>query len=151
MEHATLHILASKNPGVKFAGYSDARGFRIMGNVSPQDVQQAVDEALVRLQNGEKSLAYHPNCGTNYATAGLMAGLAGWAGMLDCGKTLRDKLNRLPLVVLLATLVLIISRPLGPFLQRTVTTNPVPGTLRIMEIKRHDFGSFVLHRVLTKD
>ncbi len=151
LEHASLHILAAKNPGIKLAGFSDSMGFRIIGNVSTQDIQPAVDEALARLQNGEHRLAYHPNCGTNYMTTGALAGLASWTGMLGSGKSFRAKLYRLPLVILLVTVVLILTRPLGPFLQRTVTTNPVPGDLRIVEIQRHDFGNFVLHRVITKD
>ena len=151
MEHASLHILATKNPDLRFAGLSDSKGFRIIGNVSTQDIQQAVDEALTRLQSGECNLAYHPNCGTNYAVSGTVAGVTAWIGMLGSGKSLRSKVNRLPLVILLVTGVLMLTRPLGPFLQRAVTINPVPGILRIVEIRRHDFGNFVLHRVITEE
>jgi hypothetical protein len=150
MEHASLHILAAKNPGLRMAGYSDLSGFRIIGNFPTEEIQLAVDEALARLQNGEERLAYHPNCGTNYVTAGSVAGLAAWAGMLGSGKTLRAKFNRLPLVILMVTVAMILTRPLGPFVQRVLTIDPVPGSLQIVGIQRHDFGNFVLHRIVTR-
>ncbi|MEM5773986.1 MAG: DUF6391 domain-containing protein [Anaerolineaceae bacterium] len=150
LEHASLHILARRYPGVYLAGLSDARGFRIFGNVSTEDIQQSVDEALSRLQRGERTLAYHPNCGTNFATTGTLAGLTAWLGMLETGRSPRARFNRLPLVMLLVTLVIILTRPLGPYLQRNVTTDPNPAHLHIVEIKRHDFGNFVLHRVVTR-
>ncbi len=151
IEHATLHLLAAKLPGLGLAGYSDWMGFRIIGNVATQDVQQAVDEAMTRLNNGETGLAYHPNCGTNYVTAGIVASLTAWIGMLGSEKSFRDKVNRLPMTILLVTTALMVTRPLGPFLQRTLTTDPVPGALQVVEIQRHDFGNFVLHRVVTKE
>lgn len=151
MEHATLHLLAARKPGLRMAGISDVSGFRIIGNVSTQDIQQAADGALARLNNGEAKLAYHPNCGTNFVTAGIVAGLTAWTGMLGCEKSFRSKASRLPLVILMVTAVMVITRPLGPFIQRTFTIDPVPGTLQVVEIRRHDFGSFVLHRVITKE
>ncbi len=150
LEHATLHMLSRRYPGIRLAGVSDAGGFRIFGNVPTEDLQQAVDEALARLQHGEGKLAYHPNCGTNFVTTGTLAGLTAWIGMLKTGRSVRTRINRLPLVVLMVTLVIIFTRPLGPFLQRNVTTDPDPAGLRIVEIKRHDFGNFVLHRVITR-
>lgn len=133
------------------AGHSDSRGLRIVGNIPTEEIQQALDEALARLRSGEKQLAYHPNCGTNFSTSGALAGLAAWTGMLGSDRSLRGRLGRLPLVVLLVTVVLILTRPLGPYLQQYVTTDPRPGNLRIFEIQRHDFGDLVFHRVLTKD
>jgi hypothetical protein len=150
LEHATLHILAKKRSNQFLAGHSDAYGIRIIGDVPTEEIQLAVDEALARRQSGEKRLAYHPNCGTNFATAGVLAGLTAWTGMLGSGKSFKEKFNRLPLVILLVTIVLILSRPLGPYLQQYVTTDANPGTLKIIEIRRHDFAHFVLHRICTQ-
>ncbi len=149
LEHAALHILAKKRSNQFLAGHSDAQGIRIIGNVSTEEILLAVDEALARLQSGEKRLAYHPNCGTNFATAGALAGLTAWLGLLGSEKDLRSRLNRLPLVILLVTVVLVVSRPLGPYLQQYVTTEAKPGTLKVVEIQRHDFGNFVVHRIRT--
>jgi hypothetical protein len=151
LEHAALHVLARQHKTVRMGGHSDLHGFRIIGNLPTEDVQQAVDEALMRLQNGERNLAYHPNCGTNYAALGTAVGLAAWTGTLGSGKSLFSKLLRLPLVILLGTLALIYARPLGPYLQRNVTTDPAVGSLHVVGIQRHDFGSLVYHRVLTRD
>jgi hypothetical protein len=41
--------------------------------VPVEDVANAATEALGRLQNGERNLAIHPGCGTNYLVAGAMA------------------------------------------------------------------------------
>ena len=149
LEHATLHILAKKHTNQFLAGHSDWRGIRIIGDIPTEEIQQAVDEALVRLQAGERRLAYHPNCGTNFTVMGAMAGLAAWTGLLGSGRSTRDRLARLPLVMLLATIALIVTRPLGPFLQQYVTTDANPGTLKVIEIQRHDFAHFVLHRIYT--
>jgi hypothetical protein len=151
LEHASLHILAQKCNGQFLAGHSDAKGIRIIGDISTQEIQQVVDEALARLQAGEGDLAYHPNCGTNFTTAGAVAGMAAWTGMLGSDNTFKDKVNRLPIVIFLVTLVLILTRPLGPYIQRYITTNPLPGSMHVTEIQRHDFGNIVVHRVLTRD
>ena len=151
LEHATLHILAKKHTNQFLGGHSDARGIRIIGNISTEEIQLALDEALARLQSGEKTLAYHPNCGTNYSTAGILAGTAAWLGTLGSGKSVKEKANRLPLVIMLVTSMLIFSRPLGPFLQKYITTKSDPGTLKVFEIQRHDFANFVFHRIMTID
>ncbi len=149
LEHATLHILAKKHRQQFLAGHSDVQGIRIIGDVPTESILQAVEEALARLQSGESRLAYHANCGTNFTTAGVLAGLSAWLGLLGSEKDIRSRLYRLPLVVLLVTAVLVITRPLGPYLQQYVTTEAEPGNLKVIEIQRHDFGKFVVHRIRT--
>lgn len=149
LEHATLQVLAQKRP-VPLAGYSDLRGFWIVGNLSPEEVQQAAEEALSRLKAGEARLAVHPNCGTNYVTAGVLAGGAAWLGMRGSGNTFRRQLDRLPLVITLVTLMLIIAQPVGLMLQSRVTTYPNPGGLQIFSIMEYSNGSTRLYRVLTR-
>lgn len=149
LEHATLHILAQRHPNTALAGHSDASGFWVLGDVSIEAIQEAVDEALGRLQAGERRLAIHPNCGTNFATAGVLAGLAAGAAMLG-GRSMRDRIERLPLAALLATLALIVAQPLGALVQERVTTSGDPGGLRVMEIVVTRRGRWRAHRVVTR-
>ena len=102
LEHATLQILAQKDPGRRMAGYSDSSGFWVMGDLSLEDLQLAVDEAQARLRAGKSRLAIHPFCGTNFVATGAVAGSLAWLGMLG-GRGLRDKLDRWPMVISLVT------------------------------------------------
>ncbi len=151
LEHATLHILAEKNPNRAIAGYSDAKGFWVLGDVTTGELFSAVQEALKRLQAGEHSLAIHPNCGTNFATSGVLAGLAASVAMFGAGRRWRDKLERIPAAVTLATLALIIAQPLGLKFQQNVTTSGDPQGLKIMEISQVNRGKVTAHRIITSD
>jgi hypothetical protein len=79
LEHATLHILSQRYPGLSMAGHSNSTGFWLFGDVPTEAVKSAVDEALQRMRSGEHNLAVHANCGTNFVTAGTVAG-----GSLPC-------------------------------------------------------------------
>ncbi len=151
LEHATLHVLSERYPKRSLAGHSDTRGFWIVGNVPIEDVYEAVEEALGRLRDGEKQLAVHRNCGTNYVTSGVLAGLASGAAMFGVGRRMRDKLERLPLAMFVATLALIFSQPLGFFIQERVTTSPEPGDLQVVEIVASRRGRMKAHRITTRN
>jgi hypothetical protein len=150
LEHASLHVLAKKFPGRSMGGHSNPDGFWLVGDLPTETVQEAVQEALQRLRAGERRLAVHPGCGTNFATAGSMAGLAGLLGMWGAGPRKRDKLERLPMVATLATLALILSQPLGLSLQKHVTTSGDPGDMEIVEIILARQGRLKAHRVVTR-
>ena len=132
LEHATIHILSRTYPNKAMAGHSDPGGFWLLGDLDEEKIQDAVQEALTRMRAGEQYLAIHPNCGTNFVTAGAMAGLAGAASMFGA-RRLADKISRLPLAIMLATAALILSRPLGHRLQKHVTTS---GEMRDMQVVR---------------
>lgn len=149
LEHATLNILAEKKPSSGFAGLSDAGGFWILGNIGTQDLALSVEEALSRLQKGERALAIHPNCGTNIATSGVLAGLAASLTMLGGGRRMRDKLDRLPLAITLSTLALVFAQPLGLKLQQNVTTSGSPQGLKIVDIIYTKRGRATAHRIVT--
>ena len=145
LEHAAIHILSARFPQRGMGGHSNPTGFFIFGDLPTEDVRSAVDEALLRLQNGEAGLAIHPGCGTNYVvTGGLAAGLAllGMSGTKDA----RQRLERFPLLMMLAVLAFIIAPPLGNALQKQVTTEANPGTLTVLEIYP---VSKNVHRVVT--
>jgi hypothetical protein len=150
LEHATLHILAQRNPRLNMAGHSTAAGFRIAGNISTEALQSAVTEALDRLRAGEAQLAVHPNCGTNFVTAGMLSGLAGASAMVGAGGRARDKLERLPLAAALATMALIAALPLGMQVQRQVTTSGQPGDLQVTSISKIARGGVTIHFVQTQ-
>lgn len=150
LEHASLQVLSTKKPELSLAGYSDARGFWVLGSVQLEDLQQAVDEALRRLKAGETELAIHPNCGTNLVASGIMAGSVAWLGMLGTGSSARKKLDRWPLIMALVTVGLIAAQPVGPMLQQKVTTATDVHNMRIREIMRYQRKGVPLHRVLTE-
>lgn len=138
LEHATLHVLSKRHPGLSMAGHSDFAGFWLVGNLELEEVQSAVDEALQRLNAGENQLAVHPNCGTNFATAGVMAGGAAFLAMSGAGKRFQDKLERLPLAMTLATLALVLAQPLGLTVQQQITTSGRPEGLHVTRITQQN-------------
>lgn len=150
LEHATLHTLATRFPHTMLAGHSDTGGFWIIGEVPTDVLQSAVQEAMTRLKSGEKELAIHPNCGTNFVTAGALAGLSGATAMLGAGRHVRDKLGRLPLAAMMATTALILAQPLGLLLQARVTTSGDPGTLEVVSITQRKQGRVTIHRIQTR-
>lgn len=150
LEHATIHILSKKIPRLSMAGHSDAGGFWLVGDVETGVVRAAVQEALTRLRAGEQELAIHPNCGTNFVTAGTAAGLAGALAMFGAGRRWRDKVERLPLAMTMATLALMMAQPLGFLLQERVTTSGKPGELEVVDIVHTRRGQFQAHRVVTR-
>jgi len=154
LEHATLTLLSKKLPGSSFAGHSDAKGFWVVGDVSTDLLLETVQEALKRMKEGEHQLAVHANCGTNYATAGLLAGTVAWLATLGNVNKFKKKIDRLPLLVMLITGSLIVAQPLGLKVQKWVTTSGNPGTLAIKQIVRYERsldGRPGLHRILTGD
>jgi hypothetical protein len=150
LEHATLHILAQRYPGKRMAGHSNPGGFWILGDIPAEEIRSAVETALDRLQAGEKHLALHPNCGTNIAVAGIAAGLSASLAMLGSGNRKRDKLERLPLALTLATFGLIAAQPLGAALQARVTTCADPGDLKLVDVIPREGGLLKAHRVVTE-
>ena len=150
LEHATLHLLSRRIPQLSLAGHSTAAGFRLIGEVETEAVRTAVDEALRRMRAGEHNLAVHPNCGTNFVTAGVFSGLAGAASMLGVGNRPRDKFERLPMAAALATLALIASLPLGLIIQQQLTTSGEPGNMEIESISVSRHAGFTVHTILTR-
>lgn len=150
LEHATLHILSEKNPKISLAGHSDMGGFWILGDVETADVEESVDEALQRMRSGEEDLAVHPNCGTNFVTAGTFAGVAASVAMFGAGRRFRDKLERIPLAASMATVALMLAQPMGLLIQERVTTSGAPGALEVVDIIPSNRGRIRAHRVVTK-
>lgn len=150
LEHATLQVLAEENPRLRMAGYSDPKGFWLVGEVDTDKVEDAAHRALARMRGGESSLAIHPHCGTNLVTTGFLAGAFAWLAMLGAGHSTRDRVERLPMVISLVTLGMIVAQPLGPKVQEHVTTSPDMEGVDIIRVQRTQRGDIPLHRVLTR-
>jgi len=154
LEHATITILASRIKPLSMAGRSDGGGFLLFGEVSTEQVQSAVNEALRRMKHGERSLAVHPNCGTNLVTTSFVASIAAMLGMVGARRS--GWLNRLPLVMSFVSIALLLSQPLGMSLQRHITTDGDPADLEVLEITRREVqmplreGTMTVHRVNTR-
>ncbi len=151
LEHATMNLLAAEYPHGSFAGHSDSKGFWIVGNVSTDKLLETVQNALRRMKAGEKKLAIHANCGTNYVTAGLIAGSIAWLATLGNANKFKKKLDRWPLLVMIITGTLIAAQPLGPKVQERVSTSSDPGNLVVKQIIRYERKGPALHRILTAD
>ena len=145
LEHATIHVLSEKHKNFSAQGNSDHRGFHlnIYGDISEDDVMDAVETAFRRMKGGEHQLAVHPNCGTVLLTTATMATLAAQAVFsLEQRRQERDKadvtvlLNALPSAILAVVLSLIVSRPLGVQLQARYTTEGDLGDMQIRSIRR---------------
>jgi hypothetical protein len=150
LEHATLHVLAQRKPHTSLAGQSDFFGFWILGDVSLEEVQESVAEALQRLRSGERKLAIHPFCGTNLAAAALLSGVATLLAFAGSGKRLREKLERLPLAISLSGLSLLLARPIGAWLQGHLTTLGEVEGLEVTAIRPLRRGWMRAYRISTR-
>lgn len=150
LEHATLNLLSRKQPGV-FAGHSDHHGFWIIGNVSTDLLLETTREALERMKAGEKSLAIHQNCGTNFVTTGLVAGSLTWLFTLGRANSIKKRMNRWSTLVMVSTIAAVLAHPLGFKAQERVSVSGEPGNLVIKQIVRYERSGPVMHRILTAD
>lgn len=148
LEHATIHLLSARYPRATLVGRSDTGGFHLFGDVPTEAVATSAQEALARLNGGQRQLAIHPNCGTNLLTAGVLGGGAAFLSLAGSSDS-RRRLERLPLAVVATVIGLLIAQPLGMALQRSITTQADPEGLRIVQVKTWRRGHTTFHRVLT--
>jgi len=146
VEHATLKILARKYNDKNLAGHSNPTGFYLFGDMTTSDIRSAIDEAMTRLRAGESGLAIHPGCGTNLATSMLLPATFAWVPFQGT-RSLRWRLLLIPVALTFALLGYVLSKPLGPWLQRNVTTEADLGNLQLEEIIPVRKG---VHRIITK-
>lgn len=145
LEHATLHMLSRTHKG-RMAGHSNPTGFFLLGDFSTQEVWSASTEALERLRGGESGLAIHAGCGTNLATTLLLSATLAWSVLRGARSTL-TKILLVPFAVAFAVVGVLLSRPLGTWLQENVTTEAFMGHMQIVDIIPVRKG---VHRVITQ-
>ncbi|MDQ3435810.1 MAG: DUF6391 domain-containing protein [Rubrobacter sp.] len=121
LEHATIVVMMEREPGRKLNGFSTDDGFFVQGVRSIAEVESAAREAVRRLQNGEKSLAIHRNCGTTIVAANLLAAVF---FLVALGLVLYLGGSYLYLMILGSVVLAVALRvPLSLILQRFVTTD----------------------------
>jgi len=146
LEHATVAILMGRlGPGVRMVGRATGNGFYIYGDVPTDRVQESAAEGLERLKRGEAGLAISPLCGTNLVVAGLLAGAS---SLLALGN--RRRLERLPNVLLSATVAVLAAQPLGRLAQRYITTSPDLADIEIVGVRQGEHGAARYHKVETR-
>jgi hypothetical protein len=143
LEHATLHMLAARIPGLRMAGLSDPFGFTLYGEADEAQVQRAVSDAMLRLQAGESGLAIHPNCGTNLAATSLLAG----AGALLARVGARNPLDIFVRTIMAVMAAVVLSKPLGRRLQVYTTSGNLAGRW-LVGVRTRRLGPLVFHRVV---
>lgn len=146
VEHATLHILARKYNDKNLAGHSNPTGFFLFGDIAMDDIRNAINEAMTRLRAGESKLAIHPGCGTNLATSMVLPATFAFFPMQRARSNFWRFLL-IPIAVGLAVFGYLLSKPLGPWLQRNITTEADLGNLQVREIVPVRKG---VHRIITR-
>jgi hypothetical protein len=142
IEHATVHLLTERDPNLRVVGRSDTTGFYIYGDVDRDELNDAAQRALARLQNSESALAIHPRCGTNLVVAGVLTMLA---AIIAVGR--KPRLDKIPNVILATTLAGFIAQPLGEMMQARVTTSSDVGGARIAGIRQSRMGQIKVQHV----
>jgi len=145
LEHATLHILANKYK-IPMAGHSNPTGFFLFGDVQLEDIAIAATEALTRLKAGESGLAVHEGCGTNLVVTALLPATLAWMPLRGA-KSHRWRLFLIPLALIFAVFGYFLSRPLGPWLQKYITTEADLGNMQVTHVLVIRKG---VHRIITK-
>jgi hypothetical protein len=110
------------------------------------DIRSAVPEAMNRLRAGEHDLAIHPGCGTNMATSMILPASFAWIPFQST-RSFRWRLVLIPVALMFAAFGYLLSKPVGPWMQRNVTTEANLGDLQLVDIVRVRKG---MYRVITK-
>lgn len=142
IEHATVHVLSSRDPSIRLIGRADTKGFNIYGDVSSEALRSAAHEALERLQRGEGALAVHPRCGTNLVVTALLTALA---AVFAIGR--RPSIKKIPDAILATTVAAFLSQPIGLSVQEYITTSPDAVGARITGIQQQQMGRIKVQHV----
>jgi len=144
LEHASINVLSERHKGFSAQGNSAPGGFNlnIFGDVSDEEVYDAVEDAYRRLQAGESKLGLHPTCGTVLLTTAAMTALTAQASFaLEMKRQRRSTLGfagviaALPMATLAVMISLIAARPVGMAIQKTYTVDANLRDLRIKSIR----------------
>lgn len=135
IEHATVHVLSESDPALSLIGRADGGGFAILGDIDPDKLAQAAQEALRRMKAGQGDLAVHPRCGTQLVTLGTLTAAAAF---LVLGR--RSRLSRLPDAIIATTFAAFLAQPIGLQLQKYVTTSPNVSDAEFVGVTRKTFA-----------
>ena len=142
LEHATVQLLLARlGPDLRIVGRASGDGFRLYGHIPPPTLAECTREALNRLQAGEAYWAVTPLCGTNLATAGILASLA---TLLVASKTKEKVSNGIVAGIAAVT----VAQPLGRMIQEKLTTSPDLADTELVAIESRADGRY--HRIRTR-
>ncbi|GHO44696.1 DUF6391 domain-containing protein [Ktedonospora formicarum] len=144
LEHATITIMSQRDPNFAAAAHSNPDGFVVFGDVDLGELRRSSEEALHRLQAGEKELAIHPNCGTNLAVGISLVTIGAMLGMASS-----QRRTRLTTAAASSVAGWAAARPVGEYVQRHFTTLPDLRGVRITDIIRRQFFGFTVVEVRT--
>jgi len=150
LEHATLKVLAERYKGIKMMGHSNPGGFLLFADLPTELVTEAVLEARKRLQAGEKDLAIHPGCGTNVAASSFLAGSVSFVVLMALSRGKTPKWWQILLSTLVAVPVYILSKPIGPHLQKAITTDADINGLEVNLVTSQKTRNGFIHQISTR-
>jgi hypothetical protein len=143
LEHATAQLLLQKiGPNLRLVGRASQNGFFLYGNLPSEQVKACAHEALARLQAGESHWAVTSLCGTNLATAGILASLASTA-VLGTGKK-----RNMQGAIMAGIIGVTVAQPLGRLIQQYITTSPDLIGTEIVSIETKPNGK--MHQITTR-
>ena len=145
LEHATVAVLLESGVRPPLGGYSTRGGYFVLSRASKETLEEAAQEALLRLRAGESGLAVSAHCGTNIVTGAVLSGLLSAAILRT-----RRPFIRVPAAAAAIVCAALLSRPLGMALQRRYTTSAKVECMAIVGIRRVWPGPLALYRVTTK-
>ena len=144
LEHATVSLLLSRlGPDLRLIGRATGDGFIIYGDVPTHILARCAQEGLERLKRGEAFWAVSPLCGTNLATAGVLASLSTMAVLGNSAR--KDRMGNALFAGILAVTA---AQPLGRLIQRHLTTSPDLSDTEIVSIESRRNGRY--HKVRTR-
>lgn len=149
LEHATMQVLSKKYHDLPMAGFSGPSGFTLVADLPTEIVTDATLEAEQRLKVGESDLAVHPHCGTNLVISLLAAGMASWVTLWSTSGGKKPRFPQIALAIMAAVPAFIFSKPLGPLVQKKVTTSAELGEMRVRQVTSQKIRENFLHKIDT--
>ena len=144
-EHATVAVLLERGISPPLAGNATPGGFFIYSRASTEAVREAAEEALRRLQSGQRRLAVSPYCGTNILVAALIALLVS-SLLRGRSKSVVKSMSSMMLGIMFA---MVFRRRVGEFVQEHFTTLPDSDGVSVRQIKCLRLGGMTIHWVGT--
>jgi len=149
LEHATMTVLAERYKGMRMMGQSNPGGFILVADLPTEIVTDAVLEAKRRLENGEPDLAVHPNCGTNIAVSSLAGSAAAFSVLGLLNKKGRNAWWHYLVATLFAVPAFILAKPLGPKLQKNLSTDPKTQDMAVKMVTSQKTAKSFVHFIHT--
>ncbi len=145
VEHATVAVLFTRTGPRRVAGRAARDGFFILGPIDDDLLLSCAQEALARMQRGERGLAISPHCGTNIAVTAALSSLATLRTLSrHPERPLRDRFGDM----FNASIVAIIAgQPIGRLVQRYLTTRADVQAMAIVEVRSYFPG---VRKVITR-